>query len=87
MGILLILFVYLFLYIIRLINNENYCFKLFVIGRSTWKLLHTIAATYPNKPSAEIQSDIQKFISLLPKVYPCEICANDFAEMLVFLFI
>lgn len=57
----------------------------YCIGRSTWKLLHTIAATYPDKPSAEEQSNIQQFIRLLPKVYPCEICANDFGEMLVYL--
>lgn len=56
-----------------------------LLGRCTWKLLHTIAATYSDKPSAEEQSNIQQFIQLLPKVYPCEICANDFAEMLVLL--
>lgn len=63
---------------------KKYCFKL---GRSTWKLLHTIAATYPNNPSEEVQFNIQQFIRLLPKVYPCKICADDFAEMLVFLII
>lgn len=35
----------------------------------------------------EEQSNIQQFIKLIPKVYPCETCANDFAEMLVFLII
>lgn len=52
-----------------------------LIGRSTWKLLHTIAATYSDEPSVEEQSNIQQFVQLLPKVYPCEICANDLAEM------
>ncbi|XP_050426482.1 FAD-linked sulfhydryl oxidase ALR [Adelges cooleyi] len=53
------------------------------LGRSTWNLLHTIAATYPNNPSAKNKSDIQQFLVLLSRVYPCEICADDFAEILV----
>jgi len=60
---------------------------LYFIGRSTWKLLHTMAATYSDKPSQEDQSNMEQFIRLIPKVYPCEICANDFAEMLVLLLI
>jgi len=59
----------------------NITFKQCFTGRSTWKLLHTIAATYSDKPSVEEQSNMQEFIKLIPKVYPCEICANDFNEM------
>uniref|UniRef100_A0A2S2NE22 Sulfhydryl oxidase n=1 Tax=Schizaphis graminum TaxID=13262 RepID=A0A2S2NE22_SCHGA len=54
------------------------------LGRCTWKLLHTIAATYADKPSQEDQSNMEQFIRLIPKVYPCEICANDFAEILTY---
>ncbi|XP_050054193.1 FAD-linked sulfhydryl oxidase ALR-like [Aphis gossypii] len=54
------------------------------LGRSTWKLLHTIAATYSDKPSQEDQTNMEQFIRLIPKVYPCETCANDFAEILTY---
>jgi len=65
----------------------KYYFKLYVLGRSTWKLLHTIAATYSDEPSHEDQSNMEQFIRLIPKVYPCEVCANDFSEMLVLLYL
>lgn len=54
------------------------------LGRSTWKLLHTIAATYSDEPSQEDQSNMEQFIRLIPKVYPCEVCANDFSEILTY---
>ncbi|XP_060880214.1 FAD-linked sulfhydryl oxidase ALR-like [Metopolophium dirhodum] len=54
------------------------------LGRSTWKLLHTIAATYSDEPSHEDQSNMEQFIRLIPKVYPCEVCANDFSEILTY---
>jgi len=71
----------------NLFSLNRYYFKLYFLGRSTWKLLHTIAATYSDKPSQEDQSNMQQFISLIPKVYPCEICANDLAEMLVLFYL
>lgn len=71
----------------KIIQHKKYYFKLFILGRSTWKLLHTIAATYSDKPSQEDQSNMEQFINLIPKVYPCEVCANDFSEMLVLLYL
>lgn len=59
---------------------------MYFLGRSTWKLLHTIAATYSDEPTQEHQSNMEQFIRLIPKVYPCEVCANDFGEMLVLFF-
>lgn len=48
------------------------------LGRSTWTLLHTIAANYPSTPSLVQQSETRSFISLFGKIYPCWVCADDF---------
>ncbi|KAK3936909.1 augmenter of liver regeneration [Diplogelasinospora grovesii] len=48
------------------------------LGRSTWTLLHTIAATYPPKPTPVEQNNIRDFFRLFSKLYPCWVCAEDF---------
>lgn len=48
------------------------------LGRSTWTLLHSIAATYPETPSRTQQSDLLRFVDLFSKLYPCWVCAEDF---------
>ncbi|AEO60204.1 hypothetical protein MYCTH_2309177 [Thermothelomyces thermophilus ATCC 42464] len=48
------------------------------LGRSTWTLLHSIAATYPPRPTPKEQSDIKDFMRLFSKLYPCWVCAEDF---------
>jgi FAD-linked sulfhydryl oxidase len=48
------------------------------LGRSTWTLLHTIAATYPDSPTASQQSDLLGFVHLFSRIYPCWVCAGDF---------
>ncbi|KAF7717014.1 Uncharacterized protein PECH_003171 [Penicillium ucsense] len=48
------------------------------LGRSTWTLLHTMAATYPEKASTEHQEDMQGFLKFFSKLYPCWVCADDF---------
>jgi FAD-linked sulfhydryl oxidase len=50
------------------------------LGRSSWTLLHTMAARYPVAPTAEQQNDMSSFIGLFAKLYPCWFCANDFKE-------
>lgn len=52
------------------------------LGRGSWRLLHTIAANYPDLPSPEDQQDMSSFIRLFSKVYPCPPCAQDFREWL-----
>nr|CAH7736059.1 unnamed protein product [Callosobruchus chinensis] len=47
------------------------------LGTSTWGLLHTIAATYPDKPTSEQKCDMKQFLTLLSKFYPCHACAED----------
>lgn len=48
------------------------------LGRSTWNMLHTMTATYPEQPSRGEQDQARSFISLFSNVYPCGHCAEDF---------
>lgn len=48
------------------------------LGRNTWSLLHTIAAHYPMRPSAEDRSNMSDFIRLFSILYPCSYCAQEF---------
>ena len=50
------------------------------LGRSTWNLLHTIAAYYPEKPTAAEQESVRQLFLALAQFYPCEVCAEDFRE-------
>src|SRR5579859_4658811 len=49
-----------------------------VLGRATWTFLHTMAANYPEKPSAQQQREVSSFMSTLGRFYPCWHCADDF---------
>ncbi|KAL4980623.1 ERV/ALR sulfhydryl oxidase domain-containing protein [Aspergillus desertorum] len=48
------------------------------LGRSTWTLLHSLTATYPEKASPSEQAEMRSFLTLLSKLYPCWVCADDF---------
>ncbi|XP_037523200.1 FAD-linked sulfhydryl oxidase ALR-like [Rhipicephalus sanguineus] len=48
------------------------------LGRCTWSLLHSVAAYYPKRPSAEQQRDAEQFFRLFARLYPCKECAQDF---------
>jgi hypothetical protein len=48
------------------------------LGESTWKLMHTIAANYPEVPSEADQTNALNFFQALAWLYPCPICAPDF---------
>ncbi|KAL4658391.1 FAD-linked sulfhydryl oxidase ALR [Arapaima gigas] len=52
------------------------------LGRSTWSLLHTMAAYYPERPSPQQQQDMQHFMGLLSRLFPCEECAADLQSRL-----
>lgn len=47
------------------------------LGRSTWSLLHTMAAQYPDKPTSGQKQQVVQFIDILSHTYPCEPCAKD----------
>lgn len=48
------------------------------LGKSSWTLLHSIAATYPEKPTTKEQADMKLFLSLFAGFYPCWFCGEDF---------
>ena len=50
------------------------------LGRSTWNLLHTIAAYYPDQPTAAEQESVRQLFVILAQFYPCEVCAQDFRD-------
>lgn len=50
------------------------------LGRSTWNLIHTIAAYYPKSPTDADKQNARNFIVALSYLYPCEVCRSDFKE-------
>jgi FAD-linked sulfhydryl oxidase len=50
------------------------------LGKSTWNLLHTIAASFPEEPTQRQQTDVKTFFGTLSRLYPCEYCARDFQK-------
>ena len=52
------------------------------IGRNTWSLLHSIAASYPNEPSEEDKKNITNFLFGLANLFPCKICGTHLLKML-----
>lgn len=50
------------------------------LGRSTWTLLHSIAATYPDKPTKGQQDNLLQFMKSFSNLYPCFYCAEDFRD-------
>lgn len=50
------------------------------LGHSTWNLLHTMAAVYPEKPTESQKEDVKSFFGILSRTYPCDVCAKDLAN-------
>lgn len=50
------------------------------LGRSTWTFLHSMAAYYPERPSPAVRSDMNTFLHLFSKFYPCGYCAAHLRE-------
>lgn len=50
------------------------------LGRSTWTLLHSIAATYPDKPTQSQKDNLSNFMASFANLYPCFYCAEDFRD-------
>lgn len=50
------------------------------LGRSTWNLLHTLAAYYPENPSSEQKTHATNLLEAIAQLYPCQYCASEFQE-------
>ncbi|EZA58330.1 hypothetical protein DMN91_006024 [Ooceraea biroi] len=52
------------------------------LGSKTWAFLHTMAAYYPDRPTAKQKTDMKNFFYIFSNFYPCTICAEDMQEQL-----
>ncbi|KAL0479676.1 FAD-linked sulfhydryl oxidase [Acrasis kona] len=50
------------------------------LGPGAWAVLHTVAATFPDKPTTSQQRHVKQFIHRFAEFYPCQYCAEDFRE-------
>lgn len=50
------------------------------LGSHAWPLLHSIAATYPEKPTSAEQNQMLSFIQIFSNIYPCWYCAQGFRK-------
>ena len=48
------------------------------LGRSSWNLLHSIAANYPDSPTELEKKQMKLFFEIFSVIYPCSYCAEDF---------
>ncbi|KAI9727823.1 MAG: hypothetical protein M1834_007970 [Cirrosporium novae-zelandiae] len=48
------------------------------LGRGSWRLLHSIAATYPEKATHTQQNEMRQFLLYFSKFYPCWTCGEGF---------
>lgn len=53
------------------------------VGRAAWAYLHTLAAYYPDVPSARQREEMERLLTLYVKHYPCGYCADRSMEQLV----
>lgn len=52
------------------------------VGRASWKLLHTMAARYPENPTADEKETYRDFLHLFSRLYPCGECSAEFIQLL-----
>ena len=52
------------------------------LGRSSWHLLHTMFARYPDNPDGGQALALHSYIYLFARLYPCGECATHFQKIL-----
>ncbi|EPS41726.1 hypothetical protein H072_4376 [Dactylellina haptotyla CBS 200.50] len=52
------------------------------LGRASWRLLHTMLARFPEKPSPDERDALKSYIYLFGRLYPCGECASHFRILL-----
>ena len=50
------------------------------LGWSSWTILHSSAAWYPDTPTTEQRTKITNSFHSLAEFYPCPWCADDFQD-------
>ncbi|PJF17201.1 Sulfhydryl oxidase [Paramicrosporidium saccamoebae] len=54
-----------------------------LLGNATWRLLHTLAARYPDEPTDVDKTRMDQFMGLISHLYPCPKCARHMRQMLI----
>ena len=52
------------------------------LGRNSWAVLHSFAGYFPERPSVDQQREMEHFINLFGKYFPCTHCSEDFMKMI-----
>ncbi|KFY10894.1 hypothetical protein V491_07419 [Pseudogymnoascus sp. VKM F-3775] len=52
------------------------------LGNAAWKLLHTMMAKFPDKPTEDDSTSLKSFVYLFARLYPCGECARHFQLLL-----
>ncbi|KAI9199443.1 ERV/ALR sulfhydryl oxidase domain-containing protein [Polychytrium aggregatum] len=52
------------------------------LGRSSWRLIHTMVGKFPVTPTDDEKESLLDFIYLFAKLYPCGDCARHFQKIL-----
>jgi FAD-linked sulfhydryl oxidase len=50
------------------------------LGRSAWTFLHTLAAYYPELPTAAERERTSRLLRDFAESYPCHVCRDEFVE-------
>ncbi|EPR79276.1 Mitochondrial-type FAD-linked sulfhydryl oxidase ERV1 [Spraguea lophii 42_110] len=53
-----------------------------ILGRSSWTLLHSMAAVYPAYPSIQMKKNTLEFLYLFTELFPCKNCSRDFKKII-----
>ncbi|GAA5981564.1 hypothetical protein JCM10908_004156 [Rhodotorula pacifica] len=52
------------------------------LGRASWRLLHTMAARFPEEPTENERETFKSFLHIFSRLYPCGECAAEFQHLL-----
>jgi len=52
------------------------------LGNAAWKVLHTMMAKFPDRPTEEDSDALKSYIHLFARLYPCGDCARHFQKIL-----
>jgi len=52
------------------------------LGHAAWKVLHTMMAKFPDRPTEDDSQALKSYIYLFARLYPCGDCARHFQKIL-----